>query len=216
MLPLFAGTNVIDLSRPITDETPSYPGDPPLVINSIARVPEDGYQLEQWSGTFHTGTHMDAPGHFVDEGAMIIDLDSSYWGGSAWKIRIPHGTNPDLAHLEACPPPPDTAFLLIETGWDHIAGPKGYFSGHPVWTPNLIAWLAASTLKGIGMDTPSPDVNPFPAHKAVLGNGKVLLEGLFDLSRVPTGIPFSLLCIPIPVLAGAIWVRPLALVDAPV
>jgi kynurenine formamidase len=105
----------------------------------------------------------------------------------------------------------DIDFILFKTSWEKVYGTPEYFSVHPQFTVELGQWLAASSLKGIGMDMPSPDVAPYPIHQLVLGAGKVLIENLRGLDKLPENQIFQLICIPLPIDAEAVWVRPLAI-----
>jgi len=208
----FAGRKAVDLSHPLGPDSPAFPGDPPLGFEILASPLRDGYALSAWSGVFHTGTHMDAPAHFSANGKWIDELEPAYWAGNAWVIAVPEGEDPDLVHVLEHPPPPDTAFLLFRTGWDIRYPHPDYYEAHPVLTPALTAWLAAGSFRGIGLDLPSPDRAPYPAHQILLGMGMVILENLRDLSRIPLQRRFTLLCIPLPLKAEASWIRPLALI----
>lgn len=209
---LFEDRQLIDLSHPLHPGTPPYPEDPPLTMDVMATVDRDGYALTRWSGVFHTGTHMDAPAHFIPEGWDISSLPVDRWFGKASLVTIPEGQDPDIRHVENVSLPPDIRFLLFRTGWDIHYPQDRYYRDHPVFTPALVEWLSASSLNGVGMDLPSPDKEPWQAHHKLLGNGIILLENLRGLHRLPLERAFDLLCIPLPVQAEASWVRPLALI----
>lgn len=209
---LFEGKQVIDLAHPLGPDTPPYPGDPPLRVHTQATVDPDGYALTKWSGVFHCGTHMDAPSHFMADGAGIHQLPFDFWAGTAWVIDVPPGQDPDIRHLGRLSLPPEIRFVLFRTGWDVHYPHDRYFREHPVFTPALVEWLSSSSLRGVGIDLPSPDKAPWQAHHKLLGKGIILLENLRGLNRLPLQRSFDLLCIPLPVQAEASWVRPLALI----
>lgn len=205
------GSRWIDLSHRLGEGTPSFPGDPPFTLASLASVGEDGYSLTSVQGTFHSGTHLDVPAHFIPHGRKVADFPVDHWIGQAIVVdatgRAEIGTDVldglDLGSIR---------FLLIRTGWSDSYGEPGYFSGHPVLSESLATYLASTSLAGIGMDMPGPDHDPYPIHGILLGHGLCLVENLTRLSDIPERQPFLFLAIPPPVEAEACWVRALALI----
>ncbi|HBN94883.1 MAG TPA: hypothetical protein DDZ66_01165, partial [Firmicutes bacterium] len=65
---------LIDLSHLLQDQTPAYPGDEPCRLVQTGSVERDGYTSFLLNTGLHVGTHLDAPLHFVVEGAMVRDL----------------------------------------------------------------------------------------------------------------------------------------------
>lgn len=204
-------SRVIDLSHPIHAATTAYPGDTPILWEDEARVDVDGYALRRCSANFHTGTHVDAPAHFLEGGRQIHKLEPAEWMGLAWLISAGPDTREWGPLWDAFPPPPEARFLLLHTGWDRHYGTDAYYEGHPVLDTLIAERIADSPLIGLGMDMPSPDQAPYPVHQRLLGAGKLLIENMRGLDRLPTGLLFPLLCIPLPLEAEASWVRPLAL-----
>ncbi len=201
---------LIDLAYPIGLNTPVYPGDPAITIYKQATIEKSGYALSQWDVNFHTGTHMDAPSHFISDGASISALGPSLWMGKALVIPCAgkKTIGMDCINIETIRA--DVDFLLFKTSWEYQYGTPAYFSNHPTFSDELGQWLAASPFKGIGMDMPSPDQAPYPIHQLILGAGMVLIENLRNLDQLPENKLFQLICIPLPIEAEAVWVRPLA------
>jgi arylformamidase len=202
---------IIDLSHPLDVATPVYPGDPPLQRVDLASVSEHGYALSHWQVQHHSGTHLDAPAHFLEHGAMISALGAEQWVGPAMVLSATGRSiiYPDILPADeswrAC------RFLLFYTGWDRHYGHEGYFSGFPVIDASLAEILARSALTAIGIDGPSPDISPYPVHHRLLGQGVCIIENMRGLDRLPVQSSFLLACIPLPIHAEASWVRPLAL-----
>ena len=65
---------VFDLSHPIEPEMQIYPGDPVFACHRAATVKEHGYNVTSLSMGSHTGTHLDAPSHFFENGKTVDDL----------------------------------------------------------------------------------------------------------------------------------------------
>ena len=80
---------------------PGYPGDPPLVVETLARTGESAYGLQQLSLTTHTGTHVDAPLHFLPDGRDIATMPIDQWIGEAAVVDLSHlGENGEVSAAE--------------------------------------------------------------------------------------------------------------------
>lgn len=207
--PLTGKERIVDLSHPLNEGTPSYPGDPPLRIQPLATVAEDGYLLSTISSVFHSGTHVDVPGHFITGGALIDDLSLTTWYGHA--VLIDAGVDPVLlpSLIEPIRMMP-VDFILFRTGWDRHYGDPAYFLDHPTLSLELAVELSRLPIKGIGMDLPSPDRSPYPVHQFLLQRGIVILENLTCLDQLPACQAFPFMALPNRIKAEAAWVRPLA------
>ncbi|MBP6183643.1 MAG: cyclase family protein [Saprospiraceae bacterium] len=202
---------IIDLAHPIGPNTSVYPGDPGLIVNQLSSVDSNGYALSEWHVNFHTGTHIDAPSHFFINGGSIQTLGLTLWMGNAWIIPCADQKIIGLDCIDTNLFSLEIDFLIFKTGWESTYDTPLYYSDHPQFTVELGQWLAASSIKGIGMDMPSPDRAPYPIHHLVLGADKVLIENLRNLNKLPENKMFQLICIPLPIEAEAVWVRPLAI-----
>ncbi|MCK7487425.1 MAG: cyclase family protein [Bacillus subtilis] len=65
---------IIDLSWTLSSDTPLFPGDPAISIESIRSVPTDGYKITTWKSGMHVGTHLDAPSHFLAHGGDVAGI----------------------------------------------------------------------------------------------------------------------------------------------
>jgi len=65
---------IIDLTLTVSDEIPTFPGSPQPSFIPWENVKDDGYNLELLFLSTHTGTHMDAPYHFLEKGAKIHEI----------------------------------------------------------------------------------------------------------------------------------------------
>lgn len=205
----------IDLSYPIQPDTPSYPGDPPIAYQSLARVEKEGYSLSQWKTTFHAGTHVDAPAHFIPNGKSILDLDDRYWIAQAMMISIPSETKAITLEMIKCNPLPDgIAYLLFHTGHSRHYGTAAYDNDYPVIVEAAAQWIIEQPgILGIGLDTPSPDHDPWPIHSILLAKDIIIMENLTNLHLLPNRSSFTLINTMLPLKAEACWIRPIALID---
>ncbi|KAF5316756.1 hypothetical protein D9619_006549 [Psilocybe cf. subviscida] len=191
--------NFIDLSLPLEASTQVYPGDPLFVNTPHASYEKDGYSVRHLSLGTHTGTHIDAPYHFVAEGqtidkmplgllvseAVVVDLSQRPAGSLTPRERI---TWADLEpHIDTSSLQPGR-ILLINTGWSkQYYGTEKYLH-HPYFVPEVAHKLLSLGVKVFGTDTLSPDEtigasdgDGFGFHEAFLGAGGVIAENLTNL-----------------------------------
>lgn len=201
--------SVVDLSHPLNNSTPPFPGDPALSIRHLAGVAKDGYSLRSITSVLHTGTHVDAPGHFLEQGAMIDNLPLSTWYGYAVVLDVRGQSVLDASTIEPIRKL-KADYILFRTGWDTHYGEPGYFQEHPVLSRELAIELSNLTIKGIGLDLPSPDHSPYPVHQILLRSGRIIFENLAHLDQLPVLQTFPFMAIPDRIHSEAAWVRPLA------
>lgn len=197
-------SNWIDISVPIREGMHEWPGDRPLRIESVADVDKgDAYSLARATMTWHVGTHMDAPGHFVRGGARIDAFPPDAGVGRARVIAIRHPrevTARELArhrirHGER---------LLLKTRNSGKAWRSPSFTREFVAiAPDAARFLAERRVRLVAIDYLS--VDPFeqvsmPAHQALLGAGVWVVEGV-NLERVSPG-RYDLICLPLRIHGG--------------
>jgi kynurenine formamidase len=191
---------IVDLSHPVDDHTPVYPGDPVARFTPAATLAEDGYNVLHVRMGSQTGTHVDAPYHFLEEGARIDELPLELFLGPAVVVEVrgkpPHGRIEwrDLA------PSADRLgpgrMLVLHTGWDAHWGTDAYFD-HPFLTGEAAERVVAAGVRTVALDALSLDEtvvggapqDGFAAHLAVLGAGGVIVENLRNLAAVGTSEP---------------------------
>ena len=206
-LTLGSYTRVQDLTHTITPETPLYPGNPQPVIEPLRTYETDGYYANKLTYAEHTGTHMDAPAHFV-EGApfsnelpvqqffaplAVIDISERAAGDPDAQVMPDDITAWESEHGEL----PAGAFVAMNSGWDARIGDPASFINlgdddllhFPGFHPDATTLLVEERdITGIGVDTLSLDYGAstdFGSHFALLGAGKYGLEGLAALGSLP-------------------------------
>jgi kynurenine formamidase len=191
---------IVDLSHPLDDDTPVYPGDPVARIEPATTIGEHGYNVLHVRMGSQTGTHVDAPFHFLEDGARIDELPLDLFLGPAviadLRGRAPHTpiTWADLAPVADRLGP--GRMLLLHTGWDAHWGTDAYFD-HPYLEGDAAQQVVAAGVRTIGLDALSLDETVlhgesdggFAAHFAVLGAGGVIVENLRNLSAVGSPDP---------------------------
>ncbi len=186
----------IDLSHALSSATPAFPGDPSLEIRVLdstltqSVAGERHLNSSHLSMGLHCGTHIDAPFHFFPEGPTIDQVLLGRCIGQTLLIALPtaeHGPTIDREHLVQYESGlRETTRVVLNTGWHHRWGMDNYFSEHTVITGEAAQFLVDCGVQLIGVDTPSVDRAPFPAHLVFLGNGVLIVENLTNLDAIGT------------------------------
>jgi kynurenine formamidase len=90
--------------------------------------------------------------------------------------------------------------LVINTGWSKAWGKPEYFNRHPVMTAEAAEFLVDSGVQLVGIDTPSVDRPPFPAHTPLLTHDVVIVENLAKLNGIRNEV-FELIVLPLKITA---------------
>ena len=188
-----------DVSVPLQPGVPTFPGDPTyniaLAISKAAGAICNVSRLDMGA---HTGTHLDAPSHFIEgaPGTESIPLDACI--GPAWVVdatALSANIGPEeLAGLDI---PPDETRLLFKTPNSDLWNRPGFSEAFIGVDGEAARALAERGVRLVGADYLSiaPFGNPAPTHLALLSAGVVIIEGL-DLRAVDPG-PVDLLCLPL-------------------
>jgi kynurenine formamidase len=228
---------VIDLTAPLSSDTPVIMLPPPFAntvrfsLSEISRYDDRGpawYWNDITTGE-HTGTHFDAPIHWVTgkDAADVSQVPVSRLIAPAAVLDFSAQTaqNPDflleIEHVkqweEANGPLPDGGWLLYRTGWDVRSSDQAEFLNANETGPHTpgisvecSAWLAnEAPIIGLGTETVGTDAGqaftfdpPFPCHSSLLGANKYGLTQLQNLSRLPDQ-GAVVIAGPLPILKGS-------------
>ena len=183
-----------DLSHHLTPETPVYPGDGGVAVEIVdtAREPaadaERRLNVGRLSLGLHNGTHIDAPFHFFSDRATIDSIPLERCCGPAVWLDLSKLVQPGIIDAIDLQPHASTIGerkkVLLSTGWDEHWGATDYFSVHPVLTRKAAEWFVELGIDLVGVDFPSVDLPPFPAHVVLLGNDVLIVENLTKISAI--------------------------------
>jgi arylformamidase len=199
-------STLIDLSHPLANGQPSYPGDPPLTIEPFATISTDHYNTSRLVTGTHQGTHVDAPFHFFDDGTPIdrLPLDRFYGPATLVDLAPDHPLEPrtrltpDLfkKHTRVFRP---GARVIYRTGWDRMFGDPSFFTDFPTLTLDAAEWIASRGISLLGMDTPTPSTEWLECHHIFLQKSReiLLVESLANLDKVPR--KFTFIAFPLPI-----------------
>ncbi|MCC6544996.1 MAG: cyclase family protein [Nitrospirae bacterium] len=195
---------IYDISVTISPDLPVWPGDPPVSIERVAKI-EDGANanVSRIAMGVHTGTHVDAPFHFLTDGATAEQLPLDLLTGPAYVLELPGVKVITSSVLKQASIPSGTLRLLIKTdnsGYWKDSGAT-FQTGFTGINSDGAEFLVNLGVKLIGMDylSVAPYKQSRPTHLALLNAGVVIIEGL-NLSEITQGY-FTLYCLPIK-LAG--------------
>lgn len=182
---------IIDLSVPLSENTPFYPTDPPYRQSWHAAFQNSNVNVSRIEFGPHLGTHVDAPLHFIDRGMDIAAMAPDRFFGDAVAIDTPKGDGEDIRpeDFEGADIRPGD-IVLFRTGWEERSGTQGFFEGEwPGFTLDAIEALIAKKVKAIGGDTPSADSpkaigSGAPAHKRAFAVGLPVFEALTNMGEV--------------------------------
>jgi arylformamidase len=189
---------LIDVSVPIRDGMPVYDNNPGVHLERARSIAEgDEVNISRLDFGVHTGTHVDAPVHFIEGGAGAEAIDPGVLIGEAHVVDAT-GLHADidaeaLATLEL---PPQAERLIFKT-------PNSDLWNLDAFTHQFIRFVesGARRLVDAGVRLVAIDylsIGDGAAHRVFLGNGVVPLEGL-DLRAVDAG-PYRLYCLPLKVV----------------
>jgi len=190
---------IYDITAPLSSALPVYPGDPEVTITPLAQLHwGDAANVSRLVLGSHTGTHLDAPRHFFEEGTAIDGLDLHLLIGPARVCAFPHVTT----HLTADNLRPlgllGVQRLLLQTPNAALWEKTGFQANYIALTESAAHLLVEMGVRLVGIDYLSVDAferQDFPVHRILLGAGVVILEGL-DLRTVPPG-DYELLALPL-------------------
>ena len=195
----------IDLTLEISNMLPSFPGSPSPQFISWADKKSDGYNLELIFLSSHTGTHLDAPYHFVERGVGIDKIPLSKLIINAVICRVKKRPNESITQRDIVDFEtrngtiyPNMA-IVFETGWSKNLAKKDYFTKNPGLSSSAARYLLKKKISLVGVDSPSIDMgkdSKFLVHHILLKGGILILENLCNLDKIPKS-RFRLIVLPL-------------------
>ncbi len=172
---------LIDLSLPLNENSPVYPGDPKVKIEPFLTIEKDGCNVHTLTFGTHVGTHIDASSHMVADGKNINEFPLEKFTGKGVCIDVSNGF--DIAKIRELKVQKDD-IILFYSGWDSHVNKADYYTNHPEIPIDIAEYLVLSQVKMIGIDFPSLDHEPYPVHKILLKNEIIIIESLTNLKEL--------------------------------
>jgi kynurenine formamidase len=222
-LPSLLGLQIVDLTALLNEKIPCYPTDPPFRKSWHTEIASHGFCVSKLEMGAHTGTHVDAPLHFLGEAAPdVAGMPADCFCGEAIALDAPKGPgeNVTLADIGGADIRPGD-IVLFRTGWEKRSGTPSFFEGDwPGFEPELVEELIRRKVKAMGgdiasVDSPAALTAGAAAHKAAGGAGIPIFEALVNMDRV-VGRRFLFIGLPLRLEGGeASPIRAIALLATP-
>jgi kynurenine formamidase len=197
-------SRIIDLSLPIDERMAG------VRVESYKRIERDGWNATNITLYSHAGTHMDAPRHFLADGAPLEQVDLAACCGPARVLDLTPVAPRESLSSERLARWQDFvrpgARLLLRTDWHKRYGTDDYRNALPRISPELARWLVERRVALVGVEPPSvADVNSLEeltvVHRTLLGGNVVIVEGLANLDQVRSDV-VEFVALPLRVVGG--------------
>lgn len=195
---------IIDLSLPINNEMPG------VDISIAKRLEVEGWNATTLNLYSHCGTHMDAPRHFLPEGATLDQQDLSVCIGPATVINMAPAEPKQRITVEHLGALADSiqpgARLLFRTDWHKRYGTPEYRNALPRISLDLAHWMVDRQVALIGVEPPSvADVNNkqelTDVHQTLFHGSVLIVEGLANLDQI-TSKSVDFIALPLKIIGG--------------
>ncbi len=197
----------IDLTVPLNEQTPVYPGDPATKIVSAGVLEKDGFNDHYVSVGTHVGTHIDAPLHMLTGGKTLDQIQIEQFIGRGVYVKV-ENKKFDLAKVQQANIQAGD-IVLFHTGMCDIYHEPEYLSDYPEVPSEVAEYLVGKKIKMVGMDMCSPDHPPFNTHKIFLRGGVLIIENLTNLAELANK-GFTVFALPIKLQIDAAPARVIA------
>jgi kynurenine formamidase len=207
-----------DLTYTITPDVPRLMKFAPPSIHRVSSMPEDPYSVTAIEIVCHTGTHLDAPCHFIPGAPAIDEVPLDRLTGAAVVVRPELRSDREIRASDLEPSGARAGeMVILDSGWWRAGVGDG---DHPWLSEEGARWLVARGVKLLATDLPTPDLPicrrdagfDWPVHRILLGSGVLIAENLTNLAALPSRVEAMLLPLPIAGSDGSparVLVRPL-------
>jgi arylformamidase len=190
---------LIDISRKLGKNVPTWPGDTPFSFQiEWSKADSGSVNVGKVEMSTHTGTHVDAPFHFDDEGKRIYDLDLNLYVGRALVVDMRNKESVGASDFQGVDLQEVERVILRTDSWED---PSQFPERITYLRPDLGSFLGEKGVRLIGVDVPSVDPldsKELPAHHSLHENGIHILEAV-DLQHVEPGL-YELMALPLPLV----------------
>ena len=189
-------THTLEKTTPSWDETSGFACE--IACDYDACQGEDTFRIMNLHMPAGIGTHMDAESHAIPGGKNIDDYDVEQLCMECIVIDVSEKSHerfrlqPDdiLTFEKKYGPIPKHSCVMIHTGWSRLWNdPKKYHNNlvFPSVSTEAVALFLEREINALGIDTLSPDrpEDGFPVHRAFLGQGKLIIENVAHLDKMP-------------------------------
>jgi kynurenine formamidase len=194
---------------PMSERTVPLPGHPPLELEPLDPHDDgDGLRNTVMRFSIHTGTHIDAPSHFIADGATIDEIPIERFWRPGLRLDLTDagpGEAIDLERLAAagfCAEKTANSILVLATGWtDRTWKSQRLYEDIPFLAEDAARAVAAARPAARGIDCAVDRGPPWPNHTILLGAEVLLIENLMGLEALPPE-GFELIAFPMRLAGG--------------
>jgi len=191
---------IYDITLTLSDEIPTWPGDPKFSMERFDKIEAgDNTNTTRFEMSAHTGTHVDAPYHFINHGKGVDQLSLKILTGRVYVLHLADIDVVTAADLEKADIPPRTRRLLIRTRNSEYwaKGVREFQTDFVGLTADAADYLVKRGVKLVGVDylSVAPYKQSRPTHEILLRANVIIVEGL-NLAEVAQG-RYMLYCLPL-------------------
>ena len=213
----------IDLSHTLKNDFNAYPGDPEFSLKEIFE--EEEFYLSKLECSLHTGTHIDAPLHYIKRGNTVSDIKLDSLIGPCDVLRLKCCLNDDTSTQESTdlkniltnreikiedleiPQNGLEKIIILKTSWCDYFNSEDYFHNNPYLSMEFAKFIVENEVETLALDIPSPDkFGNSEIHKILLENNVNIIENLTN-TRILTKNKYKAYFIPLNIESEASFVR---------
>lgn len=194
-----------------------FPGSPQPSFIEWSKFEIHGYSSEMMFLSTHTGTHIDAPSHFIPDSRTIDKIKVSRFVSRSILIKIPKKADQQITlnDIINCKINANDT-VVFATGWEKRFKNDNYMINNPGLSLDAAEYLASNRVNAVAIDGPSIDRgvdNNFNIHSTLLSNDIPIIENLCNLEELSSVKSFTLIVNPLKLVgASGSPVRAIALV----
>ena len=205
---------IVDLTMAIHEGMQTFPTHwhPFVEITQLGRHGIENRETRKLTLGTHTGTHLDAPKHFIADGYTVDHIQLEQINGPCILLDfsdVPEKTGLTAADVRRKVNGRSVERVLFRFDWCRMLGRFEYYTEQPYLEEEAAQWLVDHGCKMIGLDVAMPDnpangkgsSNDSPNHKIFLGNNVIIVEYLVNLKAIGTG-PFDIIVAPLKIKDG--------------
>ena len=203
---------IVDLTYNIEEGMTTFnaPWHPPVSITQLGRHGFEGRETRKVAFGTHTGTHIDAPLHFINGGKSIEKIPLDKLIGEVTIVDFSHLRDNEAVTKKMLRDITITKRMLFKFGWGKCWNTKKFYQDYPFFSKEAAEYLVSQNVELIAMDTPSPDDSRInlredvlggdkdsPIHKIFLSNEVTLVEYVANLDKVNDYNGWNIIALPL-------------------
>lgn len=200
-------TKFVDLTYNVEEGMTTFnaPWHPRVSIEQLGRHGFEGRETRKIRLGTHTGTHVDAPLHFIKGGKSVDEIPLDKLIGEVTIIDFSYLKDNEPVTKDMLDNILITKRILFKFGWGKYWNNKKYYVNYPFFTKESAEYLVSRKVQMIALDTPSPDDSRIkfggdedsPIHKILLGKGIILVEYIANIENVNDYNGWNILVMPL-------------------